>query len=174
MADAIALYAVFSLAWHALQAVPLLIWPQAINGLLSMDEVSGPHPSNPIEDYFARSLGLALLALGTVTVVLSGVLPLGPSGTVDTADGDAPPSPYAAPVILLTTLHHTSSAFYCWARYGSSGQTGFLMGFAGSAVVAAMGTWCVLFGGEKARISRRTGKDKRTSGMLFGNGKKRI
>jgi hypothetical protein len=43
------------------------------------------------------------------------------------------------------------------------------LGFAGSAALAAFGTWCLLFGGEKARISRRTGADKRTSGWPFPN-----
>lgn len=43
------------------------------------------------------------------------------------------------------------------------------MGFIGSVTMGAFGLWCVLFGGDKARISKRTGADKRTSGFPFGN-----
>jgi len=50
------------------------------------------------------------------------------------------------------------------------------------AAFAAIGLWCILFGTEKGKISKRTGADKRTSGFPFKNaeadkkraGKKRI
>jgi hypothetical protein len=73
--DAVSAYSFSSLAWHALQGVPLAFWPQAINGLLTIDK-GNMAPSSGVENYFARSLGFALLALGTVTVVLTGALPL--------------------------------------------------------------------------------------------------
>jgi hypothetical protein len=66
-------------------------------------------------------------------------------------------------------LHHGSTAFYCWARWNHTDQTGYLLGFVGSAVLASFGIWCLMFGGDKARISRRTGADKRTSGFPFRN-----
>ncbi|CAJ2512960.1 Uu.00g010790.m01.CDS01 [Anthostomella pinea] len=171
--DAISAYSFTSCAWHLLQAIPLIIWPAAINGLLTYAGEQGAvpvpsmpmQPSSSVENYFARSLGLALLALGMVTVVLTGSLPLGSMVESPTET----PSPYAAASVLLTTLHHVSAAFYCWARYNKTQQTGFLLGFVGSAVLAAFGTWCVLFGGGKARVSRRTGADKRTSGFPFRN-----
>lgn len=78
-------------------------------------------------------------------------------------------SPYAAATLLITTLHHGSTAFYCWTKYNGTSQTGYLLGFIGSVTLAAFGTWCLLFGGEKARISKRTGADKRTSGWPFPN-----
>lgn len=78
-------------------------------------------------------------------------------------------SPYAAAVLLITTLHHGSTAFYCWTKYNGTAQTGFLLGFVGSVILASFGILCVLFGGEKARVSRRTGADKRTSGWPFPN-----
>lgn len=74
--DAVSSYSYASLAWHTLQGVPLVIWPQAINGLLTMDNKTGMMPSSGVDNYFARSLGIALLALGSVTVVLTGALPL--------------------------------------------------------------------------------------------------
>lgn len=74
--DAVSSYSFASLAWHSIQGLPLIIWPQAINGLLTMDNQTGMQPSSGVENYFARSLGFALLALGLVTVVLTGALPL--------------------------------------------------------------------------------------------------
>lgn len=68
-------YSFASLSWHLIQGLPLILWPQAINGLLTIDGET-MHPSNSVENYFARSLGLTLVALGMVTVVLTGSLPL--------------------------------------------------------------------------------------------------
>ncbi|ETS86710.1 hypothetical protein PFICI_00538 [Pestalotiopsis fici W106-1] len=195
--DAVSAYSFSSLLWLSTQAIPLIVWPQAINGLLTIDK-GIMEPASGVENYFARSLGFALLALGAVTVVLSGALPLNsmveskkplsfpPShprtqglGCVNAQTNlfdlfvyIAPTegiSPYAAATLLITTLHHGSAAFYCWTKHNETGQTGFLLGFVGSAGLAAFGTWCLLFGGEKARISRRTGADKRTSGWPFPN-----
>ncbi|KAI1350117.1 hypothetical protein F5Y01DRAFT_316067 [Xylaria sp. FL0043] len=167
--DAISAYSFASCGWNALQAISLIIGPQAIITLLTQDEYpQAAAPSVAVSDtehYLARSLGLVLLALGLVTLVLSGSIPVG--SAVD-ASSDTP-SPYAGPVVLLTTLYHGSTAFYGWARYTATGRTGYALGFTGSAVLAAFGLWCLLFGGEKARISRRTGADKRTSGFPFRN-----
>ncbi|TGJ84119.1 hypothetical protein E0Z10_g4655 [Xylaria hypoxylon] len=158
---AISAYSFASCGWNALQALLLIVGPQVVLTLLKPAETANLAASD-VEQYLARSLGFTLLALGLVTVVLSGSVPVGPAL-------DDTPSPYAAPVLLLTTLYHGASAFYGWARYTSTGQTGYLLGFVGSALLAAFGTWCLLFGGEKARISRRTGADKRTSGFPFRN-----
>ena len=79
-------YSFASLGWHLTQALPLIVWPQAINGLLTIDSSAAMHPANAIENYFARSLGFALLALGACTVVLSGALPM-----TSLIDGNAPP-----------------------------------------------------------------------------------
>ena len=77
--------------------------------------------------------------------------------------------PYASAVLLFTTLHHGSTAFYTWAKYSSTSQMGFLFGFLGSVPLAVFGVWCLVFGNEKSRISSRTGADKRTSGFPFTN-----
>ncbi|KAI1074028.1 hypothetical protein F5B20DRAFT_564988 [Whalleya microplaca] len=165
--DAISSYSFASCSWHLLQAAPLVLWPGAINGLLTMDaEASSFHGPSAVENYFARSLGLALATLGLVTVVLTGSLPL--TSMVETPTDS--PSPYTTPVLLLTALHHGSAAFYCWARYSGTAQTGYVLGFAGSAALASFGLWCLLFGGaDGGHASRRTGADKRTSGFPFRN-----
>ncbi|RYP70257.1 hypothetical protein DL771_005560 [Monosporascus sp. 5C6A] len=149
-----------------MDALPLIIWPQAINGLLTLDSATAAiNPSNALATYYARSLGFAQITLGLVTVVLTGSLPL--TSLVETP-GDQP-SPFASAVLLITTLYHGSTAFYCWAQYNVAGQTGFMLGFIGNVVLASSGLWCLMFGGERPRISKRTGADKRTSGFPFSN-----
>ncbi|ORY57539.1 uncharacterized protein BCR38DRAFT_449361 [Pseudomassariella vexata] len=162
--DVVSSYSFASCGWHLVQAIPLIIWPQAINGLLTIDG-QGMRPPNDIENYFARSLGFAQIALGLVTVVLTGSLPL--NSLVENASDSI--SPYAAAVLLITMLHHGFTAFYGWTKYNSTDQTGFLLGFIGSVTMAVFGLWCLMFGGDKARISKRTGADKRTSGFPFAN-----
>lgn len=60
-------------------------------------------------------------------------------------------------------------AFYCYARFHVTGQVGYLLGCMGSATLSAFGLWCVMFGGDRGHISRRTGADKRVSGFPFSN-----
>lgn len=78
-------------------------------------------------------------------------------------------SPYASAVILVSSLYHGSAAFYSYARFRFYGETGYMLGCIGSSLLAAFGLWCLLFGGESARLSKRTGADKHTSGFPFKN-----
>ncbi|KAI2625232.1 hypothetical protein GGS21DRAFT_493719 [Xylaria nigripes] len=188
--QAISAYSFASCAWNALQALPLLrkssqatkqaskqpvqnttnedikVGPQLITTLLTQQTYNTPPPTPQtieLENYLARSLGFAHLALGLITVVLTGSVPL-----VSIIDND-PSSPYKTATLLLTTLYHATTAFHSWAYYSASDRAAHALGFTGSAVLAAFGTWCLLFAGEKARVSRRTGADKRTSGFPFRN-----
>lgn len=76
--------------------------------------------------------------------------------------------PYATPILILTTIYHSATAFYGYARYSRTHQSAFVLGAIGSGILTAMGLWCILFG-SSSHISRRTGADKRTSGWPFGN-----
>ncbi|KAK6717384.1 hypothetical protein SNK05_000580 [Fusarium graminearum] len=179
--SAIASYSFGNFAWLATQGLPLVIWPNFIGSILRSEN----DPSSPLETYFGRSLGLALLALGLMVVVLSGALPLGttsdgkhallsPNCTLKVAKiateaPDGAPSPYAAAAILISTLHHVSSAFYCYGRYAWTDETGFLLGCAGSTIFATFGIYCVLFAGDKAMTSRYHKFDQSTSGFPFSN-----
>ncbi|KAF5241336.1 hypothetical protein FAUST_4018 [Fusarium austroamericanum] len=160
--SAIASYSFGNFAWLATQGLPLVIWPNFIGSILRSEN----DPSSPLETYFGRSLGLALLALGLMVVVLSGALPL---GTTSDVAPDGAPSPYAAAAVLISTLHHVSSAFYCYGRYAWTDETGFLLGCAGSTIFATFGIYCVLFAGDKAMTSRYHKFDQSTSGFPFSN-----
>ncbi|KAJ0379711.1 hypothetical protein COL26b_001861 [Colletotrichum chrysophilum] len=150
--DAVSSYSFGNLGWLSMQAIPLIFWPRFIGNLL------------PLEDYFARSLGFALLTLGLLVVCLSGAVPLTsedqtPQGTI---------SPYANAAVVLTSLHHASAAFYCYSRYLRSDQTAFVLGCLGSTVFAVFGLYCLLFAGDKSRRSKK-GYDKDTSSFPFKN-----
>lgn len=78
-------------------------------------------------------------------------------------------APNATAVVLISLLHFSAEAFYCYARYNITQQTGYLLGSLGSALFASFGLWVLLFGGQPGHRSKRTGADKRTSGFPFGN-----
>ncbi|TAQ88546.1 hypothetical protein B7494_g3160 [Chlorociboria aeruginascens] len=129
---------------------------------------------SPTEEYFSRSLGIALLTLGIMVILLTGSVPLtssisdshGAGVTTDLAD---PKAPYAVPTLTISTLYHSANALFCYMRYNTVGQMSFILGSLGSGAMAAMGLWCILFASSSGRISRKTGADKRMSGFPFGN-----
>ncbi|KAJ4271835.1 hypothetical protein NW762_000541 [Fusarium torreyae] len=160
--SAIASYSYGNFVWLGTQAFPLILGPSFVGSLLK-PEGEG---STALETYFGRSLGFALLALGLIVVVLSGALPL------DTSSKEAPegaPSPYASAAVLISTLHHTTSAFYCYGRFAWTRETGFLLGCVGSAIFATFGLYCVMFAGDTAMTSRYHKFDQSTSGFPFKN-----
>ncbi|KAL2757608.1 hypothetical protein ACRALDRAFT_1060938 [Sodiomyces alcalophilus JCM 7366] len=108
-----------------------------------------------------------MLALGLVVVIHSGSLSLAGNGA--TTEGTSTHSPYADATILVSTLYHASVAFYCYGRYHWTGHTAYTVGCLGSAALASFGLWCLMFAGDKGRISKRTGFDKNTSGFPFKN-----
>ncbi|KAF4951859.1 hypothetical protein FSARC_12797 [Fusarium sarcochroum] len=160
--SAIASYSYGNFVWLSTQAFPLILGPSFVGSLLRPEgEVS-----TALETYFGRSLGFALLALGLIVVVLSGALPL------DTSSKEVPdgaPSPYASAAVLISTLHHTTSAFYCYGRFAWTRETGFLLGCIGSAIFATFGLYCVMFAGDTAMTSRYHKFDQSTSGFPFKN-----
>jgi hypothetical protein len=133
---------------------------------------------------------MSLLTLGVMIVLLTGSIPLtssfsdgmspktqsrrlsanknSASGAV-TTDVEDPKAPYAVPVLTISFFYHCANAFICYARYTADGQIPFILGCLGSAVLASVGLWCILFASSNGRISRKTGADKRTSGFPFGN-----
>lgn len=153
--------------WLTAQALPLIFAPRLIAALLSVDV---QFAATPLEAYFARSLGFTLIPFAILFLFLTGAFPLGNDiSTVDITDVKA--SPYTTPTLLLTTLYHGSVGFYTYSRYinRSTSQFSYLMATIISGSLAAMGVWCIMFGGDAGHISRRTGADKRTGNWPFGN-----
>ncbi|KAI9775140.1 MAG: hypothetical protein M1835_005923 [Candelina submexicana] len=163
-------YSYGTAAWLSVQALPLLVSPTMIVTMLSPD-VRKP---TSLEDYFCRSLGITLLALGVITILLTGSVPLtstfaeSASEGVSTEDSD-PKSPYALPTLTLTTTYHAANAFYGYVAWMQIGSASFGLSTIGSGALAAVGLWCILFASSEGKISRKTGADKRTSGFPFGN-----
>jgi hypothetical protein len=119
-----------------------------------------------LELYLSRGLALAMLALAAVSLLLSGQLPVGRPDD-DAASGSAASAPYRTAAALLTTLHHFAAAFLAYAAWQASGVTALALGAVAGGTLAAAGTLCLVFTGE-GRVSKRTGRDKRASGLLFG------
>lgn len=164
--DAISTYSVGNLCWLSIQAFPLIVWPSFICSLLRVDESQ----SSVLEEYLARSLGFALLALALTVLLVSGTLPLGSSLDENSKDGTSNAiSPYASAAIAISAVHHASAAAYCYGWYTWTSETGYLLGALGGGGLATAGFLCVLFAGDQAMVSRYHRFDQSTSGFPFGN-----
>ncbi|KKA27520.1 hypothetical protein TD95_001828, partial [Thielaviopsis punctulata] len=152
-------YCYSSFAWLGIQGLPLVIFPRFILGLLKSEY----QPDTELEIYFARSLGLALLTLAFSLVVVCGGIPL----TTSLSEVSVPP--YANAVMLISTLHHASVAWYCYSYYISSDQGAFAFGALLSAFFATIGLGCFLFADDKSMVSKNLHLDKATSSFPFKN-----
>jgi hypothetical protein len=65
-------------------------------------------------------------------------------------------------VVLLV-----AAGFLAYAAWQSSGGAALALGAVAGGALAAAGTLCLVFSGNGG-VSRRTGRDKRASGVLFG------
>lgn len=102
--------------------------------------------------------------------MLTGSIPLSSTlaEPLSTEESD-PKTPYAYPTLLVTTVFHSISAFYAYTWYTTTDQVTFAIGMVGYFVIASVGLWCALFGSSQGKLSRVTGKDRRTTGFPFGN-----
>ncbi|KAI1006919.1 hypothetical protein K3495_g1309 [Podosphaera aphanis] len=159
-------YTYGSSLWLAIQCLPLIISPTIMITLLSPDF----REPSVLEEYFSRSLGMALLTISAQTILLSGSVPLtsSVSDTLSTATSESK-APYALPSLTITMVYHSAISIFCYARYNTSDKSAFVLGSIGSGILACIGLWCILFATDNGRISRKTGADKRTSGFPFGN-----
>lgn len=127
--------------------------------------------NSDLEIYFSRTSGFALITIALMTIILSGSIPLTSTvvNPVSVDNQDDPKAPYAMPAILLTALFHTTCAVYAYSWHVYRSNIALAMGSIGSGIAASIGLWCLLFGGSKGRLSRRTGADKRTAGFPLKN-----
>ncbi|KIW06555.1 uncharacterized protein PV09_02985 [Verruconis gallopava] len=159
--EVLSAYSFATAGWFTLQSIPLILSPKLIVTMLSLNL----HEASPLEIYFSRSLGCALLTMAALNLLLTGAMPW--SSTPQYSPEK--PDPYAQPTLLITTFYHSALAFYCYMQYTQTELSGFLLAIVGNSSLAAMGLWCILFATDKGHISRRTGKDKRVSGFPFKN-----
>ncbi|KAI9815907.1 MAG: hypothetical protein M1832_005218 [Thelocarpon impressellum] len=127
-----------------------------------------------MEEYLCRSLGIGLIALGLMTILLTGSIPLTSSLSDTVGNGTSteaydPKAPYAVPSLTITTLYNSAIAFYCYARFNTVGSMAFAAAASGYGGLAAVGLWCILFASSSGRISRKTLVDKRQSSYPFAN-----
>ena len=117
------------------------------------------------EIYFARSVGVAILAIALLMLFLSGLVPL---GSVDAPSNERNPSLYVDAAVKITALYHAAAAFQSYTSYAAFNSASLLLNTFASSSLAAFGLWYIMFG-SGGHISRRTGRDKRTSGWPFKN-----
>jgi hypothetical protein len=110
------------------------------------------------------------MAVGSIILFFTGTIPLTSSISEPVSlDDNDPKAPYARPILLVTTFFHGLSFIYCYTSYVNHQQTGFVLGALGYGIMTSVGLWTVIFGDTTARLSKRTGADKRTSGWPFKN-----
>ncbi|KAF1994091.1 hypothetical protein P154DRAFT_502456 [Amniculicola lignicola CBS 123094] len=166
--DVLYFYSYGTAAWMTLQATPLIASPTMIAALLSPEV----REASTLEVYFSRSLGFSLITIGILQVLLTGSVPLSSRLTEAggaTTDPSDPKAPYALPTLTVTCIYHAAVAFYTYGMWTETGVFSFAFGTIGSAILAAIAGWCILFASSDGRISRKTGADKRTSGFPFTN-----
>ncbi|EGX52885.1 hypothetical protein AOL_s00007g221 [Orbilia oligospora ATCC 24927] len=151
--------------WMILQSIPLLSSPTMMVTMLSPEV----RESTPLEVYFSRSLGFAVITIGLLTVLLTGSIPLKTSFADPSSSLEDPTAPYALPALIITATYHATVSFYCYTMWNETGNFGFGIATIMGTILAASGVWCVLFATSDGRISRKTGADKRTSGFPFKN-----
>ena len=143
--DATHAYTFSTSAWLGLQAMPLFASPKLMVTMLS------PLTRDPteLEIYFSRTLSITLLTLATLSLLLSGIIPL--SSSAYESESEQTPSPYAVPTILTTMIFHIFSLVYAYTNYLNTGSVCFAAGMVGSGFMSAWGGWCLMFGGSKGR-----------------------
>ncbi|WPG99227.1 Hypothetical protein R9X50_00203800 [Acrodontium crateriforme] len=157
-------YSIGTSAWLTIQALPLLFTPNLLVSMLS----AHPRDTTELEYYLSRTLAIVFLGFAALSLVLSGLLPVGPSGKEDSETSKA----YAVPSMVCTTTYHAATAFYIYMQVaGDRGCFAFYAGMVFSSALFCLGVWTLVFGSEKSHVSKRTGADKRTSNFPLPNDK---
>ncbi|KAF3904613.1 hypothetical protein ABW21_db0204584 [Orbilia brochopaga] len=102
-----------------------------------------------LEDYLSRSLGIAVIVIGLLTVLLTGSIPLTASFADPAADHlQDPAAPYALPTLVITGCYHAAVAFFCYMMWNETGNFGFGVSTIVGSGLGGMAIWCVLFAGR--------------------------
>ncbi|KAK6337914.1 hypothetical protein TWF696_001391 [Orbilia brochopaga] len=145
MTDVYYAYTFATAGWMLLQSIPLLTSPTMIITMLSPEV----RETTPLEDYLSRSLGIAVIVIGVLTVLLTGSIPLTSSFADPAADHlQDPAAPYALPTLVITGGYHAAVSFFCYMMWNETGNFGFGVSTIAGSVLASMAVWCVLFAGR--------------------------
>ena len=117
-----------------------------------------------LELYLSRSFGFTLLILSALTAILQNA-PLDNTLSESTSSE----APYAFPTLIVTLVYHVGITLFSYSSWLHTKQMSLVLNMSIYSILAALGGWCLLFGGDGGRHSRRTGADKRTSGFPFKN-----
>ncbi|KAI9722793.1 MAG: hypothetical protein M1828_004489 [Chrysothrix sp. TS-e1954] len=163
--DAYTTYHALTSIYLSLQSLPLLLAPRLSITLLQTQV----RDTTSTETFLSRALALSLLALALLSLVLSGIVPLGrpassSSSSEDEGEGSGA-APFATPTTLVTVLYHVSTLVLSYVRFSNEGQAVYALGAAGSGTLAAVGLWCLVFGGGAGRTHR--------SGFMFPDKERR-
>lgn len=58
------------------------------------------------------------------------------------------------PTLAITLVYHAIVAFYCWTQYSNGLILSYALAAGVSALLVAVGGWCLLFASTEGRISR--------------------
>lgn len=150
--------------WLTLQSLPLLLFPSLIVSLLPTTNTNTPTTKpTQLTLYLSRNYGLTLFALSLLAFFT--------------------PSSYTN---IPFTIFHITTFIYIYTVYltlenalptytpnglvpADPNTTGLILGLIGYGFLSLVGIWVLVFGDAPARVSKRTGADKRTSGWPFKN-----
>lgn len=167
----LSIHALGAAGWFALQSLPLIVTPSLVTTLLSRE----PHKLTDLESYLCRSLGLLSLTVALLQFLLTGLVPLSVGERLGMASDSSSPSsntakaPYQQASVTILTVYFALAGFYAYTQLTRGFVFAFAVGLIGAVALFSLGLWVLLFGNEKARISKSTGADKRTSAWPFAN-----
>lgn len=118
---------------------------------------------------------MLLLTVALLQFLLTGLVPLSVGERLGMASGSSSPSsntakaPYQRASLTILTIYFALTGFYAYTQLTRGFVFAFAVGLVGAVALFSLGLWVLLFGNEKARISKSTGADKRTSAWPFAN-----
>jgi len=158
--DNIALWTWTSAALMLLLSLCLTIFPRLLLFFAETSSVNERRTAlTPLESFLALHFGiwLSAVALAMVLNVPSSLPPIEPQH-----QSSVPSQPFLVPLTGAATL----TSFFSY-NTNSVGPLASCV-FVGSAVVSLWGLWAIVFTGTSV-ISKKTGADKHTSSVIFGN-----
>ena len=115
--DVFQFYAAATAIWTGTQGLVLLVSPTLISTLLK----SVPSSPTALESYLCAALGISVMAIGMLSVLLTGSIPLTSSMRSASAtnrqdeESGRKGSPYNVPSLVITLVYHTTMSFLMYS-----------------------------------------------------------